>query len=252
MCTMGAMAEEKSVPALVWSKERHTPKRQVLSVERIVEVSIGIADSEGLDALSMRRVATDLRSGTTSLYRYVTGRDELLELMIDTARAAAAPEPLTGAWRTDLADVARGQRTALLRHPWLGSVLASRPALGPNSLRQMDHALAAVGAATEDITLASDVVSLVFDYVIGVVSRELAEQEAQRRTGMTEEQWRSSVSPYIHRIVESGAYPQFARRVIEAEDHGFDHSFEFGLACLLDGIATRVGHQPPDSDGRGR
>ena len=249
---MGAMAEEKSAPAPVWSKERHAPKRQVLSVERIVEVSIGIADAGGLDALSMRRVATDLRSGTTSLYRYVDSRDELLELMIDTAWAAAAPEPLTGNWRTDLAAVARGQRAALLRHPWLGSVLATRPALGPNWLRQMDHALAAAASVTEDITLASDVVSLVFDYVIGVVSRELAEQEAQRRTGLTEEQWRASVGPYIHQIVESGAYPQFARRVVEAEDHGFEYSFQFGLACLLDGIATRVGHESPNSEERGQ
>jgi len=118
--------------------------------------------------------------------------------------------------------------------------MTARPALGPNALRQMDSALAAAGQLTPDITVASAVISLLTCYAFGAVGTELAEQEAQRRTGMTKEQWRHSVGPYIREVVASGAYPQFARRVVEAEDPDPDRQFEFGLDCLLDGVATRV------------
>ncbi|REK88737.1 hypothetical protein DY245_19670 [Streptomyces inhibens] len=77
-------------------------------------------------------------------------------------------------------------------------------------------------------------------YVFGAVARELAEQEAQRRTGQTEEQWRASVGSYIQEVVASGQYPQFARRVVEAEDRSFQELFDFGLDCLLDGLAGRA------------
>ncbi|MFI6446757.1 TetR/AcrR family transcriptional regulator [Kitasatospora sp. NPDC050543] len=235
------MGDEKAVPALVWTRGPRTPRRQTMNLGRIVEISIAIADAEGLDALSMRRVATDLDSGTTSLYRHVAGRDELLDLMIDAVQGEDAPPPLTGDWRADLGDVARRQRAVLLRHSWLGGVMSTRPALGPNALRQIDHALAAAAALTPDITLASDVIALVTHYVFGTVSRELAEQEVQRRTGQTEDEWRESIGPYIREVVASGTYPQFARRVIEAQDRSFDELFGFGLACVLDGIAGRLG-----------
>jgi hypothetical protein len=91
-----------------------------------------------------------------------------------------SPEAPTGDWRADLAKVARAQRAMLLRHPWPGTLMATRPALGPNSLAKMGAALAAAGELTRDIILASDVIALIIDYVAGAVSRELSEQEAQR------------------------------------------------------------------------
>src|SRR4051812_33820107 len=108
-------------PALVWLKDRRTPRRQAPSVERIVRTALVIADQEGLSALSMRRVAADLSSGTASLYRYVASRDELLDLMIDEVHGEAGPPALTGDWRLDLTHVAQDVRATLLRHPWLGS-----------------------------------------------------------------------------------------------------------------------------------
>jgi AcrR family transcriptional regulator len=122
------MAEE---PALVWAKERRSPRRQAPSVEQIVRTAITIADTEGLPALSMRRVAADLGSGTASLYRYVASRDDLLDLMIDEVKGAEDTE-LTGDWRADLASVARPVRATLLRHPWLSGEIPGRPALGTN------------------------------------------------------------------------------------------------------------------------
>lgn len=116
----------------------------------------------------------------------------------------------------------------------------SRPALGPNSVRQLDFALAAAASLTSDASLAVTLIRPLHHYVLGAVSDQLAEQDARRRTGLTQEQWRASVGPYVRDIVSSGAYPHFARSVIEAEDLDVDRQFEFGLDCLLAGIAAQV------------
>ncbi|MCX4744368.1 TetR/AcrR family transcriptional regulator [Kitasatospora sp. NBC_01287] len=231
---------EEPVPALVWARPPRAPRRQSLTPERIVAAAIGIADTEGLEALSMRRIATDLGSGTTSLYRQVAGRDELLDLMVDAVRSEQPAPEATGDWRADLAGLGHRLRADLLRHPWLAGTLMARPALGPNSVRQTDLALAAAAELTADPTLAVTLIRALNHYVLGAVSDELAEQDTRRRTGLTLEEWRASVGPYVRTIVESGEHPHFARSVIEAEDLDADHQFAFGLDCLLDGIAARV------------
>ncbi|MEU8637354.1 TetR/AcrR family transcriptional regulator [Amycolatopsis sp. NPDC048633] len=230
------MADE---PTLVWAKERRSPRRQAPSVERIVRTAITIADTEGLPALSMRRVAAELGSGTASLYRYVASRDDLLDLMIDEVKGAEDAE-VTGDWRADLMSVARQVRTTLLRHPWLSGAIPGRPALGANSLRRHEAALAAAAPLTGDITFVAGVVDAVLAYVFGTVTQELAELQAQRRSGLTKEQWQASVGPYIREVIESGEYPQFSRRVIEGVDRSAEEVFEFGLGCVLDGIAARA------------
>jgi len=230
------MADE---PALVWAKERRSPRRQAPSVEQIVRTAIALADTEGLPALSMRRVAADLGSGTASLYRYVASRDELLDLMIDEVKGAERTE-LTGDWRADLASVAHQVRATLLRHPWLSGEIPGRPALGTNSLRRHEAALAAAAQLSGDITFAAGAVDVVLAYVFGTVTQELAELQAQRRSGLTKEQWQASVGPYIREVIESGEYPQFSRRVIEGEDRTAAEVFAFGLDCVLDGIAARA------------
>lgn len=226
---------------LVWSKQRRSPRRRAPSVERIVQAAIAIADAEGVAALSMRRVAADLDSGTASLYRYVAGRDELLDLMIDDVRGEWGYPALSGDWRADLLAVAGRMRATLLRHRWVGAELIGRPALGPNSLRQHDTALAAAGGLTPNITLAAQIVDMVYAHVFGAVARELAELEAQRRSGQTKKQWQADVASYVRDVIDSGNYPQFGRRVIEAEDIDAQQQFEFGLACLLDGVIARTG-----------
>lgn len=235
---------EEPAPVLVWTRKRPSPRRQAPSVDQIVARAIAIADAEGSAAVSMRRIAADLGSGTASLYRYVTSRDELLDLMIDTVQDEQEPPALSGDWRVDLTNIAQRRRFALLRHPWQSSELTGRPTLGPNSLRQADVALGAATALTPDITLAAKVLDTVLAYVSGTVAAELAEIQAQRRTGLTEEQWQASVGPYIQTVIDSGDYPRLARRVIEADDSNPEQRFEFGLACVLDGIATRAPHGP--------
>ncbi|GAA3437657.1 TetR/AcrR family transcriptional regulator [Kutzneria kofuensis] len=219
---------------LVWTRLAEQRRRQSLSVEQIVAAAIRLADAEGTQALTMRRVATEAGTGTTSLYRYVTNKDELLELMVDAVQGEDEwPAAPSGDWRADLTVVANGMRVTMLRHPWLATELRSRPTLGPNALRQADFALAAAGGATSDITLASALLGAVANYVHGAVLAELSEREDVRSTGMSQDEWRSAVSPYVREvIIDSGNYPQVARRIFEAEDLSHDQQFAFGWnAC---------------------
>ncbi|GAA0494798.1 TetR/AcrR family transcriptional regulator [Streptomyces olivaceiscleroticus] len=224
----------------VWAREHSAPRRRAPSVDQIVRRAVTVADEEGVAAVSMRRIATDLGSGTASLYRYIAGRDELLDLMIDAVHGEEAPPVLAGDWRADLTSFARQQRAILLRHPWLTAELTGRPPLGPNWLRRADTVLSAAAALTCDATLATQAVGVVQAYVSGAVSAEVAEEQARQRHGLTEEEWQSEVGPYIRTIVDAGHHPHLARRIVEAEEVPPDQVFDFGLACVLDGLAARM------------
>jgi AcrR family transcriptional regulator len=212
-------------------------------MERIVAAAVIIADSEGLQAVSMRRVAAELGSGTASLYRYLAGRDDLIDLMIDSVRGQQPLPAPTGRWRTDLTANAQHLRATLLRHPWLGPEIAGRPALGPNSLREQESVLAAAAELTPDLAHGTHIVDAVGAYVFGATTRQLAEQRAHQRSGLSEEQWRNTVAPYLRAVLAAGDHPHLSRRIAEAPDHSPDDNFTFGLNALLDGIA---GTPPPD------
>jgi AcrR family transcriptional regulator len=246
-------------PASVWTRPRPEPRRRAPGVDQYVAAALAVADAEGLDAVSMRRVAGDLGSGTATLYRYITNRDELLDLMIDAvqgedplpenslpenprpegpAAGAATPEG-AGDWRAGLTAVATTLRATLLRHPWLAGELTGRPSLGPNSLRRSEAALRAAVALTPDITLASQALSTVRAYVLGAVAGQQAALLAEQRSGLTKEQWQHSHGPYITQILAAGDHPMLARRIHEAEEPDPDVDFTFGLDCILDGLASR-------------
>jgi AcrR family transcriptional regulator len=107
----------------------------------ITAAAVALADREGLDAVSMRRVAAALDTGAASLYRYVNTRDDLLDLMIDsTANEYDLPDP-TGDWQADLLTIARQAREIMRRHPWLPSQVMTRPTLGPGGIDLLEHAL---------------------------------------------------------------------------------------------------------------
>ncbi|OXM63645.1 MULTISPECIES: TetR/AcrR family transcriptional regulator [Amycolatopsis] len=234
------MPRAKNPPTMVWMRDRTAKTRPVVTEEKIVRTAIAIADAEGLDALSMRRLAAEMDSGTTSLYRHVASKDELFELMVDTIIGEQPlPEP-TDDWRAELAQLARRQRALLLLHPWLAQQITRHPALGPHVIAHADHQLGIVSRVTGDPTLATMVVDTINTHVLGAVSAELAELEAQRRTGMTENEWRDWVGAYVRQVIESGRYPHFTRRVLEADDTDPATRFEFGLECVLTGIEAAL------------
>ncbi|MFA1545467.1 TetR/AcrR family transcriptional regulator [Actinomadura chokoriensis] len=223
---------------VIWSQERPPRRGSAPDLAEIVATALSLADQEGLDAVSLRRVATALRSGTASFYRVLGSRDELLERMVDAVLGRHLPPEASGDWRADLAAVARNRRAMLKAHPWLGTELAGRPAIGPNALIHHERALAAAAGYADDATTASGAVETVLAYVLGAAARELAEARIQRRSGFTEEQWRAAVAPYLQQVLDSGSYPHLNRMVHEATDLDADERFERGLACVLTGLAT--------------
>jgi AcrR family transcriptional regulator len=221
----------------IWSKDPPPRRGGAPDLQRVVDTAIALADSEGLPAVSMRRVAAELRSGTASLYRILESREEILDRMIDAALGEASLPTLTGDWRTDLAAIARTRRLMLRRHPWLGLELAGRPAIGPHALRHHEHALAAGAGLADDPTSVGSAVETLLAYVLGAVVRETAEVRTRQRTGLTEAEWRAEVGPYLQQALDD--YPLLRRFVQDAADFDADERFERGLECVLDGMQAQ-------------
>jgi AcrR family transcriptional regulator len=108
---------------------------------QITAAAIGLADREGLDALSMRRLAAELGTGAASLYRYVATREDLLDLMTDETATEFDRPALSGDWQADLLSIARQARDIMRRHPWLPALTITRPVLGPHGADLLEHVL---------------------------------------------------------------------------------------------------------------
>jgi AcrR family transcriptional regulator len=242
-------AADSPGPAIVWMRPVREPRGQhpPLTRDRIAATAIAIADAEGINALSMRKVAAELGCGTMSLYRHVRNKDELLDVMIDagigeTAILTATP---SGNWREDLGRSAHGLRAAILRHPWVVPVLGRRPALGPNMLATTETTLSAVDGLGLSIDQMLWTIGVVNAFVIGFVVNELAERAWRyplaERSGPQAREWASVMVPYIQGIVASGRYPRVSRVVIEAEDFPDpDAVFGWQLDRVLDGLAAII------------
>jgi AcrR family transcriptional regulator len=223
----------------IWRRQRRDGERSRagLDGDRIAAAALRIADAEGLAAVSMRRVAAELGAGTMSLYRHVSGRDDVVELMIDLVDGTEPPPEPTGDWRADLRTVAERTRRLLLAHPWLAYERPSRPRIGPNSLRHLDGALAVVRQASPDIDRAGALLTAVQAFTYGAVQLELAERRAERDSGLTEDEWRRGVGPYLKEELATGAYPHVRDFVAAGADPDHDRRFAFGLDRMLDGLA---------------
>ena len=222
-----------------------------LSVPAIVAAAVVVADAEGVEAVSMRRVAGELGVGTMSLYRYVETKDDLLDLMTDEVYGEESPLPEgaedsagQGGWRAELFGFAVRYRALMLRHPWVLSVGVSRPPLGPQVLRRTERMLGIMGGLGLPVQAVSELTGTVVAYVRGVVLVEIGEAELVRRTGQTEDDYRGLVGPYFEQVLASGEFPLLARFVVEADEHPDpDRVFRDGLERVLDGVAAGVARE---------
>jgi AcrR family transcriptional regulator len=219
----------------------------------IAAAGIAIADAEGIDALSMRKVAAELGCGTMSLYRHVTSKDELLDVMIDAGVGETSAERTapTGDWRQDLRQNACDMRAGILRHPWLVRVIGRRPALGPNMLAVTESTLSAVDGLGLSIDQMLWAIGVVNAFVVGFVVNELAERTWRYpkadQSGPESEHWATDMIPYMQSIIDSGDFPLMTRLVIEAEDFPDPEAvFAWQLDRVLDGLAAIIPPANPD------
>jgi AcrR family transcriptional regulator len=192
----------------------------------------------------MRRIAAELGTGAMSLYRYVPRRDDLFDLMVDAALAEAVlPAKPAGDWRADLALVARQLRAAALRHPWLVTLITTRPTLGPELLRVYEFSLGALDGLGLAIDEMISFTGMLNDYVYGAIRTEIGWLESARRSGLDAEQWKSEyLGPYVRQVVEAGDHPLFSRTVLDSRLSHLpaEERFEYGLDRVLNGIAASL------------
>ncbi|MEU4795356.1 TetR/AcrR family transcriptional regulator [Streptomyces sp. NPDC023327] len=227
---------------LLWGEGTRPTRgpKPALTLDRIVTEAVRLADAEGLAAVSMRRLSTELGAGTMSLYRYVPGKGELLDLMLDRVYTPPREEaPWTGGWREGVEEYARETLLRYRRHPWLLHVNQARPVLGPGSVGGLDRTLARISSTGLTDPELISVVVMVEGYVTGVARTQVHETEAVKRTGLSDQDFWAAQAPALERVMSSGRYPFLAGLSRDAFGPDFDH-FEFGLQRLLDGLDVLV------------
>lgn len=222
-------------------------RRPVLSRDEIVAAAIDIADRDGAQAISMRKIAQVLQAGAMSLYWHVASKEHLLELMLDALIAEVdVPEP-TGDWRGDLRAQASSMRAVLLRHRWVLDFFGARPPLGPNTLRNLDKSLALLDCLGIDTATAINILQTVNTYVSGAVVREFQElriQQEQERFDGDLAEFTAKLGDWKERLAETGMFSHFLRMLDDDVDPDAEQTrnerFEFGLDCVLEGIAVTL------------
>ncbi|MFB6889270.1 TetR/AcrR family transcriptional regulator [Kitasatospora sp. NPDC056327] len=226
----------------LWERlERPSPTaRTPLNPRRIAEAAVEIADQEGLDAVTMRRLATALGVAPMAAYRYVSSKDELLELMVDHVYGEVDLSPARSGWRQVMRELAVHLLEVGRRHPWVTRV--GWFGLTPNQIAVPEAALAALGAEDLDADTAMAVYSTVTSYVSGALDAEIGlTRMLESRGWASYDEARSGLAPQMAWLVSTGRYPMYARYLGEATRKGdLQWQFEIGLDCVLDGVATRL------------
>jgi AcrR family transcriptional regulator len=197
------MAAEQSAPSIWLRPERAAVGRPAQhSRAEITAIAIAIADREGLDAVSMRRVAAELGTGAASLYRYVETREDLLDLMIDATGSEYRLAEPSGDWLADLLAVGQQCRAILRRHPWLPGLVVTRPpSIGPNGVALLEHVLEVLARHPADIDAKMEAFAMLNGMTAAFVLNELAGGSAAQQR----------IVAYLQHVIESGERPRLAR-----------------------------------------
>ena len=170
--------------------------------DQVVDAAIAVADTEGLAAVTMRRIATEIGAGAMSLYTYVPDKDRLVDLMVDRVGGSVPLPAATGDWRTDLLALTEMQRALMHRHPWLPSALPNRRLTGTNTLAYLEAGLAALAPTDLAGTAKLEILALLTGFVASYVTNELA----QAQSGVTT----AEQVELIGAAVATGAFPHLA------------------------------------------
>ncbi|CAL9538579.1 TetR/AcrR family transcriptional regulator [Streptomyces griseomycini] len=224
-------------PQLLWL-DRPRPRRgrrPAYSREAITAAAVALADAEGLDAVTMRRVAAEVGAGVMSLYSYAPDKETLLELMVDHVSGELSPvDPPTGDWRADLKAVAHLQRSHMLRHPWLPAALATRRTPGPNTLAFLEHALAVLRPTGLDGGTKLEIFAQLTSFVAGHVAHEIAQAAASRSADRA-----AAEARYLAAVAADGHHPELAEALASpGRPLTPDATFARFLNRLVDGLDT--------------
>ncbi len=235
---------------LLWREPGHGDARrgpkQGLTVDAVVRVAVELADSDGLEALTMRGIARQLGVTPMTLYTYVPGKAELLDLMRDSVYLEMPRSDRSRApWRTRVEAVAHENRDLYNRHPWMATMSTARPPLGPGLMTKYEHELAAFdGLGLDDVEMDA-ALTLLLDFVHSVARATLDTQAAARDSAMSDQQWWAANEPLLTKVFDPARFPLAARVGSAAGTahqgmYNPEHAFGFGLQRILDGLAHLI------------
>ncbi|MCW3820614.1 TetR/AcrR family transcriptional regulator [Micromonospora sp. DR5-3] len=223
-------------PSAIWFADEPERKPR-LSRERITRAAVALLDVEGVNGLSMRRLAARLDAGTMSLYEYVSSREDILDLATDAAIAEIETDGVDGLpWRAALSRQLGRSRRVMRRHPWLPALMSTRPLLGPHALARAELVYALLQQAGLDGPRLTAAVGALTYYVQGYAAMENT-WRSRRHDPAAEAQLRRRAQRYLDRRADQ--HPTLARHADLGNDD-MDHSFQLGLDVVLDGIEAQL------------
>lgn len=216
------------------------PQRR-LTLERIIDAAIAIAEADGLGAVSMSRVAKELGAATMALYRYVSAKDELLLLMMDVPAEAppAAPAP-DEPWRVGLARWCRAWLDVLHRHPWLLRVQVSTPPITPNQMAWLENGLQCMRGIGLTPTEQLSTVMLLSGFVRNYATIDDDIRSAARAAGSSQDEAMAAYGQQLRKLIDPVRFPAVSEVISSGAIDDDADEFAFGLDRVLDGIEALV------------
>ncbi|MGB7962747.1 MAG: TetR/AcrR family transcriptional regulator [Propionicimonas sp.] len=217
--------------------------RPPLTRERVLEAALRLADEDGIEALSMRRLARELAGAPMSLYNHVNNKEDLLDAMMDAVFSEIELPSGHDDWKTAMRKRAFSARAVLSRHPWAIGLMDARTTPGPATLDHHETAIRCLRNAGFSITLAAHAFSALDSHIYGFALQErtlpfaTAEETAER-------------AQILLAKVPADQYPHLAEMTIHhvlQPGYDYDNEYEFGLALILDRLDT-MRSQHPDLD----
>ncbi|MGD6750936.1 TetR/AcrR family transcriptional regulator [Streptomyces sp. BH105] len=235
------MAGRAAEPEVIWARPERAGRgpRPAHSRADIAATAVRVADAEGIDAVSMRKIAAELGMGTMSLYNYVPRKEDLYELMVDAVSGEYEfPEP-SGDWRADVLGLARQSRALMHRHPWMPGLMSPVYGFSPNALAYLEYCLSCLDPLDLPYGTKMELIAAVTSVVTTYVANEIATAERTRSLPWSAEKEQAVRIAYLGQQVASGRYPRLAASF--AEDAGpidLEAVFERALRRTLEGFAA--------------
>ena len=241
--TLGVVSRPRDQPApLIWLQP-DPPRPRELSRGQIVQAAVAVADEGGAQTLTMAAVAGRLGSySAMALYRYVSSKDGLIDLMLDHVIAEVElPSRPSRAWRADIQAIASSTWAMVMRHGWYGQLVYRRPPLGPNMMRRTETMLEILtrqGASAEEaITYAS----LIDRHIFGSALQVVEEGAMEDRYGITTaDELAQAITATRDLAAVGGSYPILSSWMAHPSVISPTEQFELSLGFLLDGIAAQL------------
>jgi AcrR family transcriptional regulator len=203
-----------------------------LSPERVLRAAVALADSGGIESLTMRRLGQDLGVEAMSLYKHVANKDALLDGMVDLVFAEIELPSADTDWRTAMRDRAVSTRAALTRHPWATPLMQSRKAPGPATLRHHDTVIGTLRGAGFSVELTAHAFSVLDGYIYGFAMQ-------QRSLPFDTLEEAQEVGRQMFARMPAGAYPHLTELTVQhilRPGYDYGDEFEYGLDLILDGL----------------